>query len=325
MTFCAPRCLLLSLALLVAGPGSASAVERMIKRAFPVQPGVTVKVDTYRGGIIVEETEASEVRAEVRVEFATEDEAQASEGLEALKLEIEKVGNEVTVRARNPRESRAVFAWEEKKRAELTFRLFVPSGSSLNLTTLDGGVTVGNLTGQVAARTRAGTIFCKKIDGAVKAVVETGDIVVSRCTGALDLRVERGNIRTGTIFSAAKLRNDSGDIEVLSAFGGLDAATSAGDIVVGLQNGFTGDAKVEASGGSILAKIEPTAALTLDASTSWGRVQTKLPFALESGGAGKSKFRGKLNGGGPAVRLHAAGGHVRLEAYKQFLDLNEES
>ena len=64
--------------------------------------------------------------------------------------------------------------------------------------------------------------------------------------------------------------------------------------------------------------------MTLDAGTSWGKVHTAMPFAVSAGGAGKSKFLGKLNGGGPAVKLHAAGGHVKIEGYRQFFDLNEE-
>ncbi len=313
----------LTLVLLTLRP--ARAVERTIKRSFAVQPGATVSVDTYRGGIIIEETQENEVRAEVRVELATQDEGRAMQSLEALKLEMKAEGNEVRVRARNPRESRALFAWEENQRIELTFRLFVPQGSTVDLATLDGSVTVGNLTGRVVARTREGTIFCRTINGSIKATVDTGDIVISRCTGPVELRVQKGNIRTGTIFGRAEVRNDSGDVEVLSALGGVNATTSAGDIAVGFQKGFTGESKLEARGGSILVKVEPTAAMALDASTSWGRVQTTLPFAVDKGGAGKSKFTGKLNGGGPAVRLHAAGGHVKLDSSKQFLDLKEES
>lgn len=301
------------------------AVERTVKRSFPVQAGATVVVDTYRGGIIVEETNQAEVRVEVRIELATEDEAQANQSMEALKLEMDAVGNEVRVRARNPRESRALFSWEEKQRIELTFRVFVPRASNVDLATLDGGLTVGNLTGRVVAHTRAGTIFCRKIDGSIKAVVDTGDIVISRCSGAVELKAGRGNIRTGTVIGRAEVRSDSGDLEISSAFGGVNATTSAGDVSVGFQKGFTGDAKIVASGGSIFVKLDPLAAMSLDAVTSWGKVQTAMPFAVDAGGAGKSKFLGKLNGGGPAVQLRAAGGHVKIEAYRQFFDLNEES
>ncbi len=315
--------LFITVALLAIRP--AVAVERTVKRSFPVQAGTTVNVDTYRGGIIVEETDQAEVRLEVRIELATEDEAQASQSIEALKLEMEAAGNDVRVRARHPRESRALFTWEEKQRIELTFRVFVPRSSNLNLATLDGGVTVGNLTGRVVAHTRAGTIFCRKIDGSIKATVDTGDIVISRCSGAAELKVQRGNIRTGTVFGRADVRSDSGDLEILSALGGVNATTSAGDVTVGFQKGFAGDAKIEASGGSVFVRVDPLAAMTLDAVTSWGKVQTAMPFAVDAGGAGKSKFSGKLNGGGPAVQLHAAGGHVKIEAYRQFLEINEES
>jgi DUF4097 and DUF4098 domain-containing protein YvlB len=315
--------LFITLALLAIRP--VVAVERTVKRSFPVEPGARLVGDSYRGGIIVEETDQAEVRVEVRIELATEDEAQANQSIEALKLEMEQVGNEVRVRARNPRESRALFSWEEKQRIELTFRVFVPRSSTVDLATLDGGVTVGTVTGRVVAKTRAGTIFCRKIDGSIKATVDTGDIVISRCSGAVELRVQRGNIRTGTIFGRAEVSSESGDIEVLSAQGGVQATTAAGDATVGFQKGFSGDATIKASGGNILVRVDPLAALTVEATTSWGRVQTTLPFAVESGGAGQSAFTGKLNGGGPTVRLRAAGGHVRLETSKQFLDLNAES
>jgi DUF4097 and DUF4098 domain-containing protein YvlB len=315
--------LLTTLVLLALRP--AAAVERTFKRSFPVQAGAAVKVDIYRGAIVIEESNEDKVRVEVRLELATEDEKEADQSLGALKLKMEVASNEVSVVARNPSESRALFVWEEKQRIQMAFRVFVPRGSSVDLATLDGGVTVGNFTGKVVARTGAGTIFCRRIDGSIKAEVGTGDIVISRCTGAVDLHVQRGNIRAGTIFGHMDACNSSGYIDVLSAVGGLNAATAAGDVTVGFQKGFTGDAKVEVNGGSIFVKVDPTAAMSLDASTSWGHVQTVLPFAVETGGSGKSEFTGKLNGGGPAVHLHASGGHVELDAYKQFFDINEEN
>lgn len=303
----------------------AGAAERMFRHTHELPPGGTVTVDTYRGGIFVEETDGNQVRTEVRVELATEDESEADKAVEALKLESAPTGNEVRLTARNPRESRVLFAWEEKKRIELTFRVFVPRGATIVLSTLDGSVTVGNLSGRVDARTRTGRIFCRKIDGSVKATVESGEIVISRATGTTEARVQRGTIRAGTLFGAAKLRTDSGDIEVLSALGGIEAKAAAGDVNVGLQKGFGGETKIEADGGNVVVRIEPTAPLTLQASATWGRVSTTLPFAVTSGGPGKRSFAGSLNGGGPTVRLHASGGHVNLLSYRLFFDLKDES
>ena len=302
----------------------AGAVERSLRQTFTMQPGSALSVDTYRGGVIVEESKGDELRVEVRIELGTNDEAEAERGLGALKLAVEQTGNEVKVRARNPRESFAIFAWEEKKRIELTFRVFVPKACRVDVRTLDGGITVGNRTGDVTARTQLGTIFCRAIEGSIQATIDAGDIIVSRCTGTANLKVQRGVIRVGTVFGRSELRNDTGDIEIQSALGGANVAASAGDVLIGFQRGLSGDSSVKADGGSIVAKIEPTAAFSIEATTTWGKVQSGLPFALDVGGVGKRKYIGRLNGGGPLVKLHASGGSVKLEPYQQFLDLNAE-
>ena len=301
------------------------AAERMIRQSFELPPGGTVVVDTYRGGILVEEAEGNQVRTEVRVELATEDEAETEKAIGALKLEGITSGNEVTLRARNPRESLALFTWEEKHRIELAFRIAVPRGATVVLSTLDGSVTVGNFAGNVDVKVRAGRVFCRKIDGSIKAVVDSGEIVISRCTGRVEAEAQKGSIRAGTLFGPAKLRTDSGDIEVLSALGGIEARAAAGDAVVGLQKGFGGEAKIEADGGNVVMRIEPTAAMNLQGSATWGRVATKLPFVVSAGGPGKRSFTGTLNGGGPTVRVHASGGQVSLLSYQLFFDLKDES
>lgn len=310
---------------LTVGLAPISAAERMIRQSFELPPGGTVVVDTYRGGILVEETDGNQVRTEVRVELATEDEAEVDKAIGALKIEGTVTGNEVTLRVRNPRESRALFTWEEKHRVELAFRVAVPRGATVVLSTLDGSVTVGNFVGNVDAQVRAGRVFCRKIDGSIKAVVDTGEIVISRCTGRAEARVQKGSIRTGTLFGPAKLRTDSGEIEVLSALGGIEAKAAAGDVVVGFQKGFGGEAKLEADGGNVVMRIEPTASMTLEASASWGRVTTKLPFVISAGGPGKRSLAGTLNGGGPKVQGRASGGKVSLLSYQLFVDLKDEN
>ena len=320
------RCvrLLLCSLLGLAGLKPALAVERSVRKTFQLEPGSSLALDTYRGGVVVEESPTSELRVDIRVDLATDDDAEADRGLEALKLTVDQVGNEVRVRARNPRESAAIFIWEEKKRIELTFRVYVPKGCRVTAGTRDGAITVGNRTGDVNLTTRMGTIFCRAIDGSITATIDAGDIIVSRCAGTANLRVQRGVIRVGTIFGRAEIRNDSGDIELQSALGGVKATTAAGDVLVGFQRGWAGEADIKADGGNIVAKIDPTAVFSLEATTSWGRVQSGLPFVVSAGGVGKSKYYGMLNGGGPRVRLHASGGYVKLEPYKMFMDLSEE-
>ncbi|MSU25274.1 MAG: hypothetical protein EXS32_15830 [Opitutus sp.] len=234
--------------------------------------------------------------------------------LDALQLEIAAVGNTVSIRARHPRESGVRFVWEEKNQVNLTYQITVPRQCQVDLATRTGNITVGNLTGQVQARTETGNIFCRRIDGAVEARTDFGNVTVSHCTGAAVVRVLQGTIRIGPIGGRAELKNSTGDIEVQAARAGITALAEVGDVSVGFPRTFTGEADIRTAGGNIFATIDPAANCTVRASTVWGRVDCALALTVESGASGKSKLTGRLNQGGPVLKLHASGGRVKISA-----------
>ena len=306
--------------LLLAALPSARAVERDIERKFAVRPGCSLKIDTYRGSIAVEETDAAEVTVAVHLEINADSDAEADRIGSALQLDFTAGDNTVAVRARNPRETGLRFDWRDKDQIGLTYAITVPRECSVDLVTVKGNITVGSLAGHQSARAESGAVFFRRIEGSVDARVETGDIIVSRCSGPVTLRVMHGTIRTGTVGGRADLRNDSGDIDVLSARSGIVADCSAGDITVGFPKGHSGETTINTSGGGIYAKIAPEADCLIDASSIWGHVESQLPLQIESGGLGKSKLTALLNAGGPRVTLHANGGHVKITAFDAELD-----
>ena len=61
-------------------------------------------------------------------------------------------------------------------------------------------------------------------------------------------------------------------------------------------------------------KIGKGVAFDLDASTSGGDVEAEgLTITIEKGGSGKSRLAGKVNGGGPKLRLRSSGGDIIVE------------
>ncbi len=300
------------------------AIERDFKRTFSVQPGCTVKIDTYRGSIVVTESDQPEVEVTGLMEIGAETEAEADRIREALNLEITEEGNTISVRARNPRETRVRFVWQDKYQIDLAWRVRVPRHCNVDLRTLNGGITVGNLTGRVFARSETGAIYVKRIDGSVDASTELGDVIVSRCTGPVKARVLRGTIRVGTVGGRTELKNFTGDIEVLAAKGDLIAEAEAGDVMVGFPRDFVGEAKVNTSGGSIHAKIDPAASCRVRASCVWGRIESLLPLTVESGENGKRSLAGKVGEGASAITLHANGGHVKLSPGETYFVETDE-
>lgn len=308
----------LALALL---PCTSSAIEREIDRTFSVQPGCTLRVDSYRGSIMVEESESdqSEIKVKVLLELNTDNDDEADRTRDNLHLEMKQDDNTVSIRARNPRETGVRFVWDDKYQIDLIYRISVPRQCNVDLVTLNGGVTVGNLAGHQKARAETGTLYFKNIDGSIDAATQTGEIIVSRCSGALRARVMRGTIRAGTIGGPADLKNATGDIDVMAATDGIVADTSAGDVSAGFPEGFKGNAKLSADGGNVYARLDPEAACKVDASASWGHVDCKLPLAIGSGGSGKRSLTGQLNAGGPLLTLRASGGHVKITKADGFL------
>ena len=220
------------------------AAEREFTRTFPVQPGCTVKLDTYRGSIVVVESDQAEVQVTLQMEIRSDEAEAAARVFGAVQIDAAEADNTVTLRARNPRATRVRFVWNDKLQIDLAWRITVPRRCNVDLATRAGAITVGNLTGRVVARTETGTIFLKRIDGSIDASTEVGDVVISRCSGPAKVRVLRGTIRAGTMGGFADLQNTTGDVDVLAARGGIKASAEAGDVLVGFPRGTTGAASL---------------------------------------------------------------------------------
>ncbi len=305
--------LLLLLTTLVGLLPRAGAAERRFERTLPLAPGGRVVLDTYRGSITVEEGETPEVKLVADLEIDAATPAEIDRFFDAVQFSAEASPGAVTITARNPRDSRARFIWNEKLQVDLAFRLTVPRGSTLDLRTINGAIVVGNLAGHVKARAENGNITFRRIDGSVDAATQFGDIIVSRCLGPVHARVLRGLIRTGTIGGPSTLKNTSGDIEVMMARGPLDGYAEAGDLIVGFPHTIAGPADLVTSGGNVKVSIDPLAACDVRASSRWGRVASKLPLAVTDGATGTRRLSGRLNAGGPTLSLRADGGQVRIE------------
>ncbi len=295
----------------------ARAAERIERRDFSASPGTTLKIDTYRGGIDVTQSPDEQMHVEIRIDPGTDDRAEADRILQTLQLDIRQAGSVISITARNPTETVVHFAWQKSRKVLLSYAVTMPPACNLDLTTDDGGVAVqgimANVVGNMDVKARKGGVFFRSVEGNIKAIVDTGDIVVSRCTGSVDLKATVGSIRVGTVGGFAELRVTNGDIELQHALGGAKVAGTAGEILVGFPKTLNRDSSVSSDGGSIVVRLDPAVHCTIQASAVWGRVQTTLPITVEAGGDGKKSLKGRLNGGGALLKLHADGGNLRIE------------
>jgi DUF4097 and DUF4098 domain-containing protein YvlB len=119
----------------------------------------------------------------------------------------------------------------------------------------------------------------------------SGDIYAEQ-TGSGDVKAETG----------------SGNIELRNVHGGLKAETGSGNIKVG--GAPAGGWKLETGSGNAELWVGD-APLTLDAESGSGSIHSDKEM-LTQGSTDRHHVTGKLNGGGPTVRVETGSGDIRI-------------
>lgn len=293
------------------------------ERTFPAAPGATLRLDSYRGAVTIEEApdgQATEIRVRLEVEADAETAEAAAKVRDGLEVTMTETGDGVRLAATH-RHARVRFRWEEGGELELTWRITVPRRTNVDVRVTNGSITVGNLAGQVRVETETGNIFVRRIEGAVEARVrQNGETIVSRATGNVTVHALAGTIRTGTIGGRAELHTGSGDVEILQAYGPVVVRSTVGEAAVGFPRTIGGPADILADGGNVRVTIDPAAACAIDATARWGRVRSALELEQRRGAEGSGRVTGIRNGGGPGIVLRADGGNVRIEAGETYFE-----
>jgi hypothetical protein len=139
--------------------------------------------------------------------------------------------------------------------------------------------------------TGSGSIHATGLKGGFKVETGSGDIYAEQ-TGEGDVKAQTG----------------SGRIELKEIHGALHAGTGSGDIKIG--GSPNGDWKLETGSGSV--EFWPgNTGFMLDASTGSGSVHTDHEMTVQ-GSFDRHHITGKINGGGPTVRIETGSGDVRI-------------
>jgi hypothetical protein len=74
------------------------------------------------------------------------------------------------------------------------------------------------------------------------------------------------------------------------------------------------DCDLHTMGGNVTAQIPDSAAVNLDAHTMGGSVSSDLPITT-NGSHPNNSLQGRINGGGPVLKLETVGGNVELRRH----------
>ena len=210
----------------------------------------------------------------------------------------------------------------------------------LGLHTGGGAINVRHANGKIVAETGGGTI---EIDGGSGgATIETGggSVRVRQCNGKVKVSTGGGTVDLSDIGGPADIDTGGGNIHLTSATGyvhaetgggGIElygvpsahAETGAGAITVKLVNTSAEhhDSDLETAAGDITVYIASDVAINVRASVDLAnghRINSEFPdihITSEGGQWGPKTYtaEGKLNGGGPTIKVHTSTGDINFK------------
>lgn len=212
-------------------------------------------------------------------------------------------------------------------------------GGDLGLHTGGGAIEVRKVDGKLTAETGGGSIEIQSC--AQGANIQTGgsNVTVRHCNGRVKVSTGGGNLDLSDIGGPADIETGGGSIHLTSAKGyvhaetgggGIElmgvpsahAETGAGGIVVKLVNtgGERHDSDLETNAGDITVYLASDVAVDVRASVdmaSGHRITSEFQdiHVMSEGGQWAKTYtaEGKLNGGGPTLKVHTSTGDINFK------------
>jgi len=215
-------------------------------------------------------------------------------------------------------------------------------GGSLKCLSGGGTIRADYIGGRASFETAGGEIFIRQVRGPLEAVTDGGNIHIEKAGssvkantagGLIDVLYAGGPVTAGTAAGCIKvasakgvhLESAAGPIQLRGVSGPLNVSTVSGNIVTELYAGQElEDSFLNTGAGDVTVYIPSNLAVTVRArNESLGRVKTIITDFPEirvkqMGTAAASPLlaEGELNGGGPLLRILAAGGTIYLRKQK---------
>jgi hypothetical protein len=267
--------------LLVAGTLPALASEATFERTLSVSGAVTLHVSTGSGYIHIKPGSDNQVHIFGRVKSNGFDSREDRVREIAANPPIEQTGSILRIGSH----------LENMHNISIDYEIQAPARTFLEAGSGSGDIDDEGVGVNARLNTGSGTIHATGLHEGFAVETGSGDIFAEQ-TGSGDVKAQTG----------------SGTIELKNLSGGLQARTGSGDIRL------TGQPKADwrVSTGSGTVEISPDrAAFTLEASTGSGDIRTERDMVVQ-GSFERHHITGKINGGGPLVRVETGSGDIRV-------------
>ena len=269
---------------------------------YTISGRANVRIDTNDGAVRVLTSDSKTV--DIRVEY---------EGYEldkSLHIDAHQSGDQVEIVARVT--GHWGFSWGGHGR-RLLIEVHMPKDADLNAHTGDGSVELSALNGNVTVQTGDGSIRANTLTGTIDLHTSDGSITVDTLKGDMRLHTGDGSIEAREL--DGKLDADSGDghVRIAGRFDALNIKTGDGSVDTHVMAGskMTTSWNIRTGDGSVDLALPGDFQANIDASTGDGHISVGLPVTVE-GTFKNSELHGKMNGGGQALTVHTGDGSIRL-------------
>ena len=267
-----------ALAALAAVPALAS--EATFERTLSVSGRVELSVSTGSGNIHLTRGADNQVHVYGKVKSGWGGSEERVREI-AAHPPIERTGNIIRIGSHH----------ENLHNISIDYEIQAPANAFLEAGSGSGDITVEGVGENAKISTGSGNIHASGLHGGFTVDTGSGNIYAEQ-TGQGDVKAQTG----------------SGNIELRDLRGGLRAGTGSGDIKAGGTP--ASDWKLETGSGNV-EFWAGGAAFTLDASTGSGSVHTDREM-MTQGTQDHHHVTGKINGGGPTVRIETGSGDIRV-------------
>jgi hypothetical protein len=302
--------------------------EDRISKSFIVEPGGSVRMDVDRGSIEINTTDQDKLEVIVTRKVDAWDRAKADKIFQDHEITLTQDGNQVFIGAKFKPGTTPSWRWG-KPNLQVHYQVSIPKKFNVELKTAGGSIAVGDLTGNLQATTAGGNLKLGRIQGPVAAKTAGGSITLASCTDTVEVKTGGGNIHVGesagnlvaitsggsihieTAKNKVMAKTSGGNIDVGEVSGVIQAETSGGSVAAAFASQPTDTCSLHTSGGNVQVKLADSVAVTLDAKTGGGNIACDLPITVQ-GEMKRTELRGKINGGGPTLRLTTSGGSIYI-------------
>lgn len=279
--------------------GEKPQADDTVKFQFSVRPGGTLYLDLDFGNIEIESSGSNAVYVELERIVRGADAEEEKEILEMHEYDVSQDGNNIVIQSRFDEDGGD--SWfrkniRNKRKFRLNVTVRVPDTYNVDFESSAGNFTIADLKGKVFGRTGAGNLTIGNIDGPVEVQSGAGNVDIESVVGYV-------NVRTG-----------AGNITIDEVAGQTIAHTGAGNVEATLTSQPDEDSELNSGAGNVTVYLARDIAVDVNGRSSLGSASCEFDLVVEGKWMSKS-FNGSINGGGPALTLHAGVGNVALRRY----------